>query len=430
MTHADLPPAAAPTAAVPAPTTPAAPAPPAPPNAPPATVPGARGATAECGASTVPVPAAPTERSASAEPAASAEPERWVTSPLFFAHEQREGKQCALGLSRRERLRTVGQRAWELLHFHLEPRTRAQSDAAGFTAFDRAQALDAGLLVDADAPTTGDLFRWERHRWSRAAYLLYSQQDLRYVEPVRAESQLSQLSQFRRDRIAGFQQSAAYPERFRVGPGPEYPLPVPAEPISYSLDAMLGRRSVRKFADRELDAATLGAVLHHATANVRLAEDSKAGGDPYYLLNSFYTWLHVYAVVQGVTGVPRGVYQYDAARGTLLAADTGPGGAPDDARIAAAIQGQNWIGGGGVSFFVVVQWDRYQWLYRHSRAYLNLLIQIGEFGQELLQAGYQAGLVGWLTPAVAETRAAELLGLDRVGSDADAMYYVKLGYPR
>lgn len=359
-------------------------------------------------------------------PAPAARPARTVTSPLFFAHERLGGESCALGLATRERLRSVSARAWELVQAHLVPHTAAESEAAGFTGAEVDQALAAGLVVDADAPTTADMFRWEDHRWSRAAYLLYSQQDLPYVEPVGGGAELSDLSDFRRERIAGFQAEAGYPERFRVDPVAEYELPVPDAPMTYSLDSMLGRRSVRKFATAPVDAATLGALLHHATANVRMAEASKAAGDPYYLLNSFYTWLHVYVVVQGVQGVPRGVYQYDFARNSLLAT----GAQPSDEEIASVIQGQNWIGGGGVSLFVTVQWDRYQWLYRHSRAYLNLLIQIGEFAQELLQAGYQLGLAGWLTPAVSESRAGSLLGLDRVDSDADAMYYLKLGYAK
>lgn len=359
-------------------------------------------------------------------PDAASRPDRIVTSPLFFAHERHQEQQCALGLSARERLRVVGARAWELLYFHLAPRTAGESEAAGFSEAEREQALAAGLVVDAGAPVTHDMFRWESHRWSRAAYLLYSQQDLPYVEPVGQGKKLSALSDFRRDQIAGFQAESGYPKRFRVDPVTEFPLPTPDGPITYSLDSMLRRRSVRKFAAMPVTAQTLGALLHHATANVRLAEDSKAAGDPYYLLNSFYTWLHVYVVVQGVEGVPRGVYQYDFARNTLLAT----GAEPSDEELAATIQGQTWIGGGGVSLFVTVQWDRYQWLYRHSRAYLNLLIQIGEFAQEVLQAAYQLGLAGWLTPAVAESRAETLLGLDKVGSDADAMYYMKLGYAK
>ncbi|MFF4850567.1 SagB/ThcOx family dehydrogenase [Streptomyces sp. NPDC001194] len=353
-------------------------------------------------------------------------PARLVSSPFFFAHERRGDQLSALGLAARERLRTVGARAWELLYFHLEARTGSEAAAAGFGPAEREQALAAGLLVDADATATEDMFRWEEHRWSRAAYLLYSQQDLPYVEPVGRGEKLTALSDFRRGQIAGFQSARGYPERFRIDPVHEIALPTPQEPITYSLDSMLGRRSVRKFADGPVTAETLGAVLYHATANVRMAEESKASGDPYFLLNSFYTWLHVYVVVQGVEGVPRGVYQYDAVRNTLLAT----GGEPTDEEVAATIQGQNWIGGGGVSLFVTVQWDRYQWLYRHSRAYLNLLIQMGEFAQEVLQAAYQLGLAGWLTPAIAESRAASLLGLDAVASDADAMYYLKLGYTK
>lgn len=349
---------------------------------------------------------------------------RLVTSPLFFAHERRGDTVCALGLSRRARLRSLGLRAWELLHFHLEPRTTQETEAAGYSAQETAEAVAAGLLVDAD--TAADMFRWEQARWSRAAYLLYSQQDLPYVEPVGEGRKLSSLSEFRRGQIAGFADAEPYPERFRIEPAWTHRLPVPAEPMTYSLDSMLARRSVRRFAKRTVSEETLGALLHHATAHVRLAEGSKAGGDPYFLLNSFYTWLHVYVVVQGVEGVPNGVYQYDFADNSLLAT----GRQPSTEEIASTIQGQNWIGGGGVSLFITVQWDRYQWLYRHSRAYLNLLIQLGEFAQELLQAGYQLGLSGWLTPAVSEGRAAELLGLDQVSAEADAMYYMKLGHER
>ncbi|GAA2339043.1 SagB/ThcOx family dehydrogenase [Streptomyces kunmingensis] len=349
---------------------------------------------------------------------------RLVASPLFFAHERRDDTVCALGLSQRARLRGLALRAWELLHFHLEPRTTPEAEAAGYSAEETAEAVAAGLLVDAD--TAEHMFRWERHRWSRAAFLLYSQQDLPYVEPVGEGRPLSSLSVFRRGQIANFQDAEPYPERFRVEPAWTHRLPVPEEPITYSLDSMLARRSVRKFAGSPVPVETLGALLHHATANVRMAEDSKASGDPYFLLNSFYTWLHVYVVVQGVEGVPNGVYQYDPADNSLLAT----GRQPSVEEIASTIQGQNWIGGGGVSVFVTVQWDRYQWLYRHSRAYLNLLIQVGEFAQELLQAAYQLGLAGWLTPAVSESRAAELLGLDAVGADADAMYYIKLGHER
>lgn len=361
-----------------------------------------------------------------AAPATGTLPARLVTSPLFFAHERRGGELCALGLATRERLRAVSPRAWELLYFFLRPRTRVESRTAGFTEAEEVQAHDAGLLVDADAPASTNMFRWESNRWSRVAYLLYSQQDLPYVEPVDKGHHLSALSAFRRGEIADFQKEAPYPPRFRVDPVQVYRLPVPDAPITYSLDSMLGRRSVRRFSDTPVAAGTLGALLHHATANVRIAEDSKADGDPYYLLNSFYTWLHVYVVVQGVEGVRRGVYQYDFDENVLLAV----GRQPSDEDLASTIQGQNWIGGGGVSVFVTVQWDRYQWLYRHSRAYLNLLIQIGEFAQELLQAGYQLGLVGWLTPAVAESRAAAMLALDAVDSDVDAMYYLKLGHPR
>ena len=47
---------------------------------------------------------------------------------------------------------------------------------------------------------------------------------------------------------------------------------------------------------------------------------------------------------------------------------------------------------------------RMAWLYRHSRAYLHLLTQVGSLGQELLTAATELGLGGWTSPAVHESR--------------------------
>jgi hypothetical protein len=58
-----------------------------------------------------------------------------------------------------------------------------------------------------------------------------------------------------------------------------------------------------------------------------------------------------------------------------------------------------------------------------------VLVQVGELGQELLMAAGERGLAGWTSPALHESRTAELLGLPE--DDAlDALSVVKLGLPR
>ena len=132
----------------------------------------------------------------------------------------------------------------------------------------------------------------------------------------------------------------------------------------------------------------------------------------------------VYVAVQGVASLRRGIYRYGVERHALqpIAYDT------SDEEISTVIQGQDWISGGGFCVFVVVDWARYMWLYRHSRAYLNLLIQLGEFSQEVIQKASLEGYGGWMTPAIREDAAAVLLNLDSLRYDA--MHFLKIGIPQ
>ena len=78
--------------------------------------------------------------------------------------------------------------------------------------------------------------------------------------------------------------------------------------------------------------------------------------------------------------------------------------------------------------FVVADFRSYAWLYRQSRAYLHVLMQVGELGQELLTAATELELGGWTAPAVHESRSVELLALPP--DDAlDVLSMVKLGRP-
>lgn len=197
---------------------------------------------------------------------------------------------------------------------------------------------------------------------------------------------------------------------------------MPDGPNEIDLDAMYHRRSYRSFSKRAVPLASLANVLFEATRNIRIAEASKADGDEFYLLNSFYSWLNLYLVVQGVEGLGAGVYQYDPQDHALT--DLGLAAVSNE-QIGSAIQGQSWIGGGGFCLLIGVQWERYAWIYRHSRAYLNLLIQVGEFAQEVLMSAYSNGLVGWMTPAVGEGDFARLLSLEK-GCE-DITYFIKLG---
>jgi SagB-type dehydrogenase family enzyme len=195
--------------------------------------------------------------------------------------------------------------------------------------------------------------------------------------------------------------------------------------VTPQLSALTSRRSVRGFSTSPTQAEQLATVLHQATEGMRTSAADREGGDPFRLLNSFLTWAHLFVVVQSVADVPQGVYEYDWKNHRLV--QNAP--PPSDEALAASVNGQGWIVGTGFVVFVVADFRGYAWIYRHSRAYLHLLIQLGELGQKLLMAAYDIGLGGWTTPAVHESRACALLGLAACTDGVDALSMVKLGLP-
>jgi SagB-type dehydrogenase family enzyme len=190
------------------------------------------------------------------------------------------------------------------------------------------------------------------------------------------------------------------------------------------LDSLVARRCVRSFAGDPIPLEVLASILVESTRLLRAAEHSKVDGDPVSLLNSYFAWLQIYIVVQGVDQITRGVYQYDPLGNHLRW--VGP--ARSDDEIAVCVHGQTWIGGGGFCLFAAAQWDRYMWVYRHARAYMNLLVQVGEFGQEVLFPACRLGLGAWMTPAIYESAAARLLALEPLAEDA--VFFLKIGPPK
>ncbi|MFK0278815.1 nitroreductase family protein [Ensifer sp. NPDC090286] len=344
-----------------------------------------------------------------------------TTSPFFFVTPA-ERRWKAVELSQNEGFKHLAREVFDAAAFFLDPKSRQEAELSGIMPEAIDAALENRILIPADDPSLPNMRLWEDRRWSRVAYLAFSQQNLRYLEPTEGDPLIHDLIEFRRSSISDYLDVSAYPPRHLVK-APLAIIELPPQPRrpDADLDALMRRRSVRSFSSEPVDLETFTRVLSEATHYVRVADASKRSGDPFFLLNSFYTWLEIYVVVQGVEGLRRGAYQYDMNGNRLLAIDWD---IPDD-HILTCIQHQNWIGGAGFCVFISVDWLRYLWVYRHARAYVNLVIQLGEIGQELLQAAYRYGLAGWPTPAVHESNCAKLLQLD--DRRRDAMYFMKLG---
>ena len=343
-----------------------------------------------------------------------------ATSPLLFLHPRRGhvGAVEAVGL---RRFAPLPLDFVELIHFFCQPQPISAGVAAGYSAQRIREALDLGILREVAEEAFAHASLWEQRRWSRAAFLTFSQRDCECLEQDAGESSLAEL---RREPMAREPKREPFPARRLVPCESPLQLPAVAEEVPLDFDAIVARRSVRTFADDPTPLDVFTSILFESTRSVRESERLRLTGDPVALLDPFLAWLQVYVVVQSVNGVPRGVYQYDPLANNLRFA--GPNETDDE--IAACVHGQPWIGGGGFCVFAAAQWERCMWFDRHAHAYLDLLIQIGEFSQELLFPVSRAGLGAWMTPAILETTAARLLRLENLTEDA--VFFMKIGPPR
>jgi hypothetical protein len=347
-----------------------------------------------------------------------------TTSPLLFGYTGRDGRLGAIDARAGTRFRLSSERVADLITAFLEPRPASEAMADGFSHEELEQAREAGILVREQESEALGL--WERNGWSRPAYLLFSQMDIPYEdEPARnGEVNMVAATEHRRTTIEAYETEGDRPRRRRLARGPTIQLPA-ANDVPPQLASLTARRSARGFSAVPPSAEQLAAVLGTATKPLRSVLADQAAPDPFLRLNSFYSWAHLLVVAQEVDGVPPGAYEYDPERHVLL----GAADPPEPTAVLASVQGQRGILGPGFVIYVVADFGGYAWIYRHSRAYLHILIQLGELGQELLTAATGAGLVGWTTPAVHESRAGALFGLpadDRL----EVLSMVKLGRPR
>jgi Nitroreductase family len=290
-----------------------------------------------------------------------------MTNPLLFGH--------ASGPDDIE----VSSITVEIAQYFLEPHTAEEAVTAGFEPDEVEMARKVGLVVPTDSSSYLAARLWEDRGWSRAAFLMQSSVD---VEPA--------IPDHRRQ-----------PDPWRPAALGQVFLPSVDITAPDSLDALVRRRTRRSFADQPLDLDRFSEVL------LRVA--------------SSRSWLHVFVVVQHVDGLDRGVYRYEPADHRLdhVRADA------DDADILAAVNFQPWVGGSGACAFLVVHWDLYSSQHPGSRAYIDVLIQVGELAQALLHAVYHVGAGAWGTPALHETASRNLLGIERPG--IDALYAIKFG---
>jgi SagB-type dehydrogenase family enzyme len=208
----------------------------------------------------------------------------------------------------------------------------------------------------------------------------------------------------------------------RPAPPKEYPgvpvLDLPAgdgvaAPAGRLSDAVLGRHSVRSYSGDPLTLDQLSTLLY-LTAGRR-----PQGGRVAPSSGALYP-IEVYAVVNAVDGLERGLYHYDAERHALHVLDR----RDLRGRVVQQGLGQSFLGDAGVVLCLTIIPERMRFRYRH-RSYRYGLLEAGHLGQNTYLTATAMGLGACAVGAFFDDDLNDMLGVD--GRREAGVYVLAVG---
>lgn len=300
---------------------------------------------------------------------------RFETSSLMFLKPGCSGTIEGRPIESQLKLRDI-----EILEFFMEPNTVATGLDAGFENEDIDRLIELGLLansVDSVSGAPGAL--WETYNWQRAALLMY---DTGNWQATSSHSDL-------------FQE-----HRVNLGAGSD-------DAATEVMEKLLDRRTVRFFSEGFVEGRKWQTIMSELRDYIK---DKR--------------WLSVYIAAQAIEGLDAGIYKLDVETGEHLRHR-------QELRrkdLLDCLHGQWWLNGSGACLFFVVLFEEL----RHPSPgtptnYVDLFVQLGAAGQALIESVARHELGTWMTPALSESLAANLLGLDEAREEA--LYFFKVGEP-
>ena len=198
----------------------------------------------------------------------------------------------------------------------------------------------------------------------------------------------------------------------------------PAPAPETSVGEVLGRRRTSQvLGGNTLPQAVFSALMHHGFAAART--DHRPIVDEQNLSRllqgcgvAFDPYLHI----SNVSGLEPGIYLYSISDERLKLISPGD----RSSEICDALIGHDQAHSASCTVFLVAEFERFQWRYRHDRALRNLYADVGRLAQYFLLIATAYGVQTHLTPAAKDSRLAELLELDQVGQQS--LYAISLGY--
>ncbi len=186
---------------------------------------------------------------------------------------------------------------------------------------------------------------------------------------------------------------------------------------------LINRRTTRKFGTKPVSLEDLSTILFYATQPVKSIREyvKKLSEDhPNLLVLSSYTPYEIYFFASNVEGLEKGLYHYNIKKHSVSLLKKGD--YQDKMKKIAIGQG---VDSCGVIFMISSIYERYMWRYRNSRAFRNLLIEASSLAQRIIISAEATGLKNFLTPAIRDSLADELFGLD--GTKESMTYLIAIG---
>lgn len=296
----------------------------------------------------------------------------------------------------------------EILEFGLDPKSEAEllafmTDELGLIEPQAERQfrslVDSGLLVPSDHPFLEKSSEWFDKKWRQALYYHFGTQD---VDP--AENR----------RPTGTPPDRTLERARDVVEGTVVELPEPGsltdKPVN---EVMLRRRTHRTFAGEAFDARTLSTLLYHSFEKTRKGRNRVAREETAsHASVATHLPFEVSLVVQRNDDLEPGVYRYDIREHELVRTRTFESPEAADDRVVEVTVDQSYPAGAAVTVLFTTPFSREFERYRHSRALRNAYVQAAVQSHRVILTAIAMDLRAFLTPAIRDTVADDLVGVD------------------
>ena len=189
-------------------------------------------------------------------------------------------------------------------------------------------------------------------------------------------------------------------------------------------EALLNRRSNEPMRKQQISLQELSDILFYSNEELRKKRaviEERYKSNPAIIFDSSFSAFETYMLIFNVDDLVPGIYHYDAAKHKLSLIKSGN----FREELIKMVIGQGHPRKAACAFVLTATWGRYMYRYRHPRAYRNLFINLGEFAQKYLVIASALKLSTFLTPALNDKFADNLLGLN--GYEEAPLYVIAVG---